>query len=58
MLPDGRVAYRLRKPRRNGATHLEMTPVELLAKIAPVRRARAGVLVEGERGARAGGDAA
>lgn len=24
MLPDGRVAYLLRKPRRNGATHLVM----------------------------------
>jgi hypothetical protein len=34
LLPDGRVAYRLRTPRRNGATHLVMTPVALLAKIA------------------------
>jgi hypothetical protein len=34
MLADGRVAYRLRKPRNNGATHLGMTPVERLAKIA------------------------
>ncbi|WP_437479089.1 transposase [Sorangium sp. So ce1014] len=25
LLPDGRVAYRLRRPRRNGATHLVMT---------------------------------
>jgi hypothetical protein len=35
-LADGRVGYRLRKPRKNGATHLVMTPVELLAKIAAV----------------------
>jgi hypothetical protein len=34
ILPDGRVAYLLRKPRRNGATHLVMTPVQLLARIA------------------------
>ncbi len=34
LLPDGRVAYRLRKPRRNGATHLVMTPVQFLARIA------------------------
>jgi hypothetical protein len=34
MLADGRVAYRLRKARKNGATHLVMTKVELLAKIA------------------------
>jgi hypothetical protein len=34
MLQDGRVAYRLRKPRKNGATHRGMTPIELLAKIA------------------------
>ena len=34
MLPDGRVAYLLRKPRRNGATHLVMTPVQLLARLA------------------------
>jgi hypothetical protein len=33
-LEDGRIAYRLRKPRKNGATHLVMTPMELLAKIA------------------------
>jgi hypothetical protein len=36
MLADRRVAYRLRKPRNNGATHLVMSPVELLAKIASV----------------------
>jgi hypothetical protein len=34
MLEDGRVAYRLRTARKNGATHRVMTPVELLAKIA------------------------
>jgi hypothetical protein len=34
ILQDGRVAYLLRKPRRNGATHLVMTPVQLLARIA------------------------
>ena len=36
ILPDGRVAYLLRKPRRNGATHLVMTPVQLLARIASI----------------------
>ena len=35
-LPDGRVAYRLRKPRKNGATHLVMTPVQCLARIAAI----------------------
>jgi hypothetical protein len=34
ILADGRVAYLLRKPRRNGATHLVMTPVQWLARIA------------------------
>jgi hypothetical protein len=34
LLPDGRVAYRLRKPRRNGATHLVLLPVHFLARIA------------------------
>ena len=34
LLPDGRVAYRLRKPRRNGATHLVLTLVHSLARIA------------------------
>ena len=34
MLADGRVAYLLRKPRRHGATHLVMTPVQLLARLA------------------------
>jgi hypothetical protein len=33
-VPDGRVAYRLRKPRRNGATHLGMTPAHFLARLA------------------------
>jgi ribosomal protein S27E len=34
ILPDGRVAYRLRKLRKNGATHLVLTPVQCLARIA------------------------
>jgi hypothetical protein len=34
LLPDGRVAYQLRKPRRNGATHLVLEPVAFLARIA------------------------
>lgn len=34
LLPDGRVAYRLRKPRRDGATHLVLTPMQFLAKLA------------------------
>ena len=34
VLADGRVAYRLRKPRSNGATHLVMTPVHFLARLA------------------------
>src|SRR4051812_32509348 len=29
-----RVAYLLRKPRRNGATHLVMTPMQFLARLA------------------------
>ena len=33
-LEDGRIAYRRRLVRKNGATHLVMTPMELLAKIA------------------------
>ena len=28
------MAYRLRKPRRNGATHLVMTPVQCLSRLA------------------------
>jgi hypothetical protein len=35
-LPDGRVAYLLRKPRRNGATHLVLEPVAFLARIASI----------------------
>jgi len=34
LLPDGRVAYLLRKPRRNGATHLVLDPTHFLARIA------------------------
>jgi hypothetical protein len=34
ILPDGRVAYLLRKPRRNGATHLVMMPMQFLARLA------------------------
>jgi hypothetical protein len=34
MLADGRLAYRLRKSRTNGATHLVMTPVDFLARLA------------------------
>ena len=34
ILPDGRVAYLLRKPRRNGATHLVLEPIAFLARIA------------------------
>jgi hypothetical protein len=34
ILADGRVAYQLRKPRRNGATHLVLEPVAFLARIA------------------------
>ncbi|MGZ6069298.1 MAG: transposase, partial [Polyangiales bacterium] len=33
LLPDGRVAYRIKQPRRN-ATHRILEPVELLARIA------------------------
>jgi hypothetical protein len=33
-LRDGRVAYLLRKPRRNGATHLVMTPMQFLARLS------------------------
>ena len=36
LLPDGRVAYLLKKPRKNGATHLVMTPVQCLARIAAI----------------------
>jgi hypothetical protein len=34
LLESGRVAYLLKKPRRGGATHLVMTPVQFLARIA------------------------
>ena len=34
LLPDGRVAYLLRKPRRNGAPHLVLDPVHFLARIS------------------------
>jgi Putative transposase len=34
ILANGRIAYRLKKPRRNGATHLVLTPVHFLARIA------------------------
>ena len=34
ILGDGRAAYLLRKPRRNGATHLVMTPVQFLPRLA------------------------
>jgi hypothetical protein len=33
-LADGRVAYRLRKPRRNGATHLVLEPLAFMARLA------------------------
>jgi hypothetical protein len=36
LLPDGRVAYLLRKPRRNGATHLVLEPVAFMARIASI----------------------
>jgi hypothetical protein len=34
LLDEGRVAYRLRKPRTKGATHLVLSPVQFLARIA------------------------
>jgi putative transposase len=34
ILSDGRIAYLLRKPRRNGATHLVMTSAQFLARIS------------------------
>jgi hypothetical protein len=34
MLPDGRVAYALKKPGRRGATHRVMEPLELMARLA------------------------
>lgn len=36
LLPDGRVAYQLRKARRTGATHLVLAPVHFLARIAAI----------------------
>ena len=33
LLPDGRIAYRIKQPRRNG-THRILEPIELLARIA------------------------
>ena len=35
-LADGRLAYELRRPRKNGATHLVLTPVQLIARIAAI----------------------
>jgi hypothetical protein len=34
LLADGRIAYRLRKPRKNGATHLVLEPMQLLARVS------------------------
>jgi hypothetical protein len=34
VLPDGRVAYRIKKPWRPGQTHRLMTPLEFLARLA------------------------
>jgi hypothetical protein len=34
LLQDGRVAYRLRVPRKNGATHLVLEPIQLMARIS------------------------
>jgi hypothetical protein len=34
MLPDGRVAYALKKPGRRGTTHRVMEPLELMARLA------------------------
>jgi hypothetical protein len=36
VLADGKIAYELRKPRKNDATHLVMTPVQFLAKLAAI----------------------
>ncbi len=33
-LPDGRVLYEFRRPRRDGASHVLLTPVEFLEKLA------------------------
>src|SRR6478609_8129270 len=69
MPPDGRVVYLLRKARHHGATHLVMTPVHCLARLAAlippprfaiaalVGRVRATLPVSRGRGAaRAGGE--
>jgi hypothetical protein len=32
-LPDGRVAYRLRRARKNGATHLVLEPIAFMARL-------------------------
>ena len=53
MLPDGRVAYLLRKPRRNGATHLVMRAsaifgVDVLACPCGGRRAIVGDISDRE----------
>ncbi|XYI02384.1 transposase [Sorangium sp. So ce1128] len=34
LLPDGRIATRLRRPRRNGATHLVLEPIAFMARLA------------------------
>jgi len=34
LLPDGRIAYALRRPWRRGQTHRILTPLELLARVA------------------------
>jgi hypothetical protein len=56
LLADGRIAYRLRKPRKNGATHLVLEPMQLLARVSalipPPRFALtrfAGLLAPGSR---------
>jgi Putative transposase len=36
IMPDGRVATRLRKPRRNGATHLVLEPLHFLARLSSI----------------------
>jgi hypothetical protein len=33
ILPDGRVAYRLRRARKNGATHLVLEPIAFMARL-------------------------
>jgi hypothetical protein len=36
MLPDGKVSYRMKRPLPDGRTHLGMTGMELLRKLAPL----------------------